>query len=140
MCGKGGRLARVQAVRAATQNIELSTKISGKKQEFLDNSIGRRRRHALVDLQAVSDDVRAYDIVCDIVCDVVYDITLHIVYDIVYDIVYGSYRKIYSACLAAATNLLHFKVSALLSLASMTRFRRISSPSSTEILLGNALP
>ena len=71
---------------------------------------------------------------------IVYDTVYDIVYDIVYNIVYDSYRKIYSACLAAATNLLRFKVSAPLSLASMTRFRRISSASSTEILLGNALP
>ncbi len=50
------------------------------------------------------------------------------------------YHKICSACLAKATNLLCFKISAPLHLASWTCFHSISSASSTEIFLGNTLP
>ncbi len=81
--------------------------------------------------------IHKYDIVQEPVLQ--YSILYHILCRVRYRILL-SYRKIYSACLEKAASLLCFKVSAPFCLASCTRLSLISSASSTEIFLGNALP
>ena len=68
-------MARVQAARAAAQNVLYSPKKRDLKREFEHDSIARHKINAQADLQAVWDDDSDCYIVCDIVCDIIYDIT-----------------------------------------------------------------